>query len=145
MFTSGDRFRQKGGWGDFRIERGKRLPATTLLVALLIYMVLALAAGVTGAAVVFGFMEGLVYIRNWYYYDVYRDPSDRMLGELAIGFVSGLVFALSVIACNWIDNWSRETKHDKRVPELDLDEEELDRRVQTEILDKENQKERQHE
>lgn len=144
MFPSGDRFRQKGGWGDFRIERGKRLSATSLLVALLIYMILALAAGVAGAAVVFGFMEGLVYIRNWYYYDVYRDPSDRMFWELVIGFLLGLVFTLSVIVGNRINDRRLETKHGKRAPELDPDEAELERRVQTEILDKEK-KERTHE
>ena len=144
MFPSGDKFRRDGGWGSFRIERKRRLRATYPLVALLIYILLALAAGVVGAAVVFGFMEGLVFIKDWYFWDVYDDASNRMSWELAIGFVSGLLFALSVVVGNWINDWRPETKQGQRIPEDDLDEVELERRVQTEILDKEK-KERTHE
>jgi hypothetical protein len=144
MFPSGDKFRKDGGWGGFRIQHGRKLRTTSPLVTLLVYLCLALASGVVGAVVVFGFMEGLVFIRNWYYYDVYHDPSKRMSWELTGGFVSGLVFTLGVIVRNRIDDWRLKAKNGKRAPEVDLDEEELERRVQTEILDKER-KERMHE
>ena len=140
MLSPGHRFPKAMGWSAFQVVRAKRLIETPPWLTVLIHGFLILAGGVGGALYVVALVARYwVTPRSTILLDLAAAPA-VLIPLLTVGFVLGSVWTLCVIiGVRW--QFRRfEKKWGRRAPALDLDLDELEMRVNTEILEREQPK-----